>query len=262
MARYLTTLTEIKNSPEIKGLLKDASSAHLFYDLVDEMDAHYTKKEIFDSAKFTLDFFKKNKLTKLNFGTSNQLKLERSNPIMNLHSESIIEYHIKKEKKLISTFGFYFTVSHGKVTLRISNIQGNASAGYYENKENVLHLNKKNIDILNKEISDNWRIKIVKFLSNYASLNKMNISVELPMKTGNSKSDYIRQLRQYIQTALKAGLSVENISTKRINDEAIKEKINKNLEIKKNRLLENKKASSLISKSKKDVFKKKIIKRK
>jgi hypothetical protein len=109
----------------------------------------------------------------------------------------------------------------------------------------------------------------VSLLKNYAEKNKYNIILELPLKTTYTTSQYQRQLRQYIQAGLKAGLKLENISLDNIYREGskkrtskqdielklLKEKFEKNFEIKKKRLLDSKQNDFLKSRDSKKTFK-------
>jgi hypothetical protein len=231
---------------------------HLLYDLIDVIPKNYSKKEILESFKFNLEFIKSNKLEQMEFGKKDLFKVKRVSPIHNLHSESVIEYQIFHNKTIVSTFGFFYTVDKNKlVTLRISNIQGYVNKTNQISKEHVLNKSREYLDKLNTELKENWRVKVVSFLNHYATKNNQHILLELPLKTGYNKSEYVRQLRQYIQTGLKAGLKIENFSTRHINDAEIKKRIENNFEIKKKRLLDSKN-KKIVSKK---IVKKNIIKR-
>jgi len=231
---------------------------HLAYDLIDMMHENYSRKEILESFKHNLEFIKNSKLETIEFGKIEKFKVKRVSPIHNLHSESVIEYHIFHNKTIISTFGLFFTVDKNKaVTLRISNIQGYVNKTNHINKEHVLNTSREYLNKINKELKENWRVKVVSFLKHFSEKNKLNFSLELPSKTGYKKLEYIRQLRQYIQTGLKAGLKIEQFSTRHINDVEIKKRIENNFEIKKKRLLDSKN-KKVVSKK---IVKKNIVKR-
>jgi hypothetical protein len=252
------------------GRSLNAKEVRVLYDLIDLMNTNYSKKDILNSFKFNLNFIEKNKLKELTLGKNEKFKVSRANPFENLHSESIIEYQISYNKNTISTFGIYFTIdSSRKITLRISNIQGYIGNNLNNNRAELLDKNRVYIDKLNKELKENWRVKVVSLLKNYAEKNKYNIILELPLKTTYTTSQYQRQLRQYIQAGLKAGLKLENISLDNIYREGskkrtskqdielklLKEKFEKNFEIKKKRLLDSKQNDFLKSRDSKKTFK-------
>ncbi len=253
----------------------NAKEIKILYDLLDILPSNFSKKEILNSFKFNLDFLEKNKLKEFSLGKNEKFSVNRVNPFENKHPESIIEYQIAYNKNIISTFGFYFTVdSSRKITLRISNIQGYLDKKINETKMAPLEESRIYLDKLNRELKENWRIKVVSLLKTYAEKNKYNIILELPLKTTHTISQYQRQLRQYIQAGLKAGLKLENISldniyregskkriSKQENDlRLLKEKFEKNFEIKKKRLLDSEKSSFLQNRTSKKKFTK--IKRK
>lgn len=237
VSRYvLSNMGRTLNSRELK----------LMFDLIYVMYKHHTREEILRSFKFNLDFLAKNKLTKINLGKEEKFVVKRVIPTENIHQESVIEYNVLKNKSIISTFGFYFQVDGSKkVTLNISNIQGYVNKTQYNTKDHVLNYSKSNLEKLNLELGENWRVKVVSFLKKYAEKNNYDVVMQLPMNIIRlDYSEYTRQIRQYIQAALKAGLSVNQISTARVNDLVVKEKIISNFEIKKKRNLENTKAIS------------------
>jgi len=123
--------------------------------------------------------------------------------------------------------------------LRISNLQGLVI-------KNNLDQNRLLLDKLNKQLGENWRVRFTRFLKNYTDNKKINLFMEMPKKAEQSSSEYIRQIRQYIQTALKVGINIKNISLRRINDPKIKERFISNLKLKKTKLLLNKKTISKI----------------
>ncbi len=215
----------------------------LMFDLIYVMYKHHSKQDILASFKFNLDFLAKNKLTKINLGKEDKFVVKRSIPTENIHQESVIEYNVLKDRSIISTFGFYFQVDgNKKVTLNISNIQGYVNKTQYNTKDHVLNYSKNHLEKLSSKLGENWRVKVVSFLKKYADKNNYDVVMQLPMNIIRlEKGEYIRQIRQYIQAALKAGLSENQISAARVNDAVIKEKINSNLEIKKKRTIDNSK---------------------
>jgi len=237
------------------GRSLNAKEVHLLSDLIDLMHTNHSKEEILNSFKLNLQFLEKNNLKNLQLGKNDKFKVSRVNPFENLHPESIIEYQISYNKNVISTFGIYFTINkNNKITLRISNIQRYIGSNKNNNKLELLEKNRIYLDKLNKELNENWRVKVVSLFKKYADKNKINILLELPFKTNKDNSQYYRQLRQYIQAGLKGGLKLENISLENIIENDIKKKIEKNFEIKKKRLLDSKKNVFIKSRESKKIF--------
>lgn len=211
---YSDVFDDFKIRKVFYDLTKDKNSqmAYTFlYNIIIEMDGLYSKKEIIESVLQNLYLLKQNKLTSISYKQNNvEVKFNNSKNLK--HSESIFEYLILKDNFVLGTIGFYLTSSNGEKILRVSNIQGVLNSS----------LPKNIYDSLNKELKENWRVFLLKKIINFAKENKFKISLELPKKTTDNRSEYIRQLRQYIQTGKKAGLKFNQISIKRINDPEIK----------------------------------------
>jgi hypothetical protein len=213
-------------------------ATRFLFDIICEMDGRYSKKEIIESIRQNLYLLRSDKLKTINYKKNDiEIKLNDGNKAK--HPESVIEYFILRNNVVLGTFGFFLTVTNGNNILRISNIQGIRNNS----------LSKDVYNILNKELRENWRVFVVKKIIDFSKKNNFQIVLELPKKAEANKSEYIRQIRQYLQTAKKAGLQFSQISIKGINDPEIREKFIS--------FLKNK-----IEKPKKVIDKKKVVKKK
>jgi hypothetical protein len=209
---------------------------HLLYSLIHEMYPDFTKKEVINSFLFNLNLYKNNKLPEIKLKLGSDFFIHKLNE--NIHSESVIEYHIRSKEELLATFSIYFVLRDKKPVLIVNNIQGFVNRSQFNEK--LLKNSRYKLDLLNKELKENWRVFILRSLKKFAGSKKYHLRLELPNLFTNdfsystiSEKEYKRQLRQYIQTALKAGLSIDQISLRKINIPSIKEAIRKNLVLKK-----------------------------
>ena len=165
-------------------------------------------EERLSSIRYNADFFINTDINKL----INKEKYFQSislGDINDCHPESAFEYKIWKDKDIsVATFNFYFDVDKEKnVFLRINNIQG------YRGSWEVLS-------------TINWRLLIVNKLHEYSKINHINLIGELPVYYGGKEPNlrkeyherYIRQVKYYIITYLKAGVPIENINLNSIRD--------------------------------------------
>jgi len=130
------------------------------------------------------------------------------------HGENIIEYGIySKENQILGTIGFVISKNkRGAPQLITTGIQG------LEPNVNTLEAISK----LNKDIGVSWRNLAIRFLKNYAHKNKLKFVYLLPSDFNASlpekmyRTEYKRQLRMYINSALKSGVLPEEIAFSKV----------------------------------------------
>ncbi len=137
----------------------------------------------------------------------------------NIHVEAGMQIEIIKKETYptrIITFNAFFTNEKKQRILRINNLQGT--------RNSITELNE-----LTHKIGENWRIRIVKDLNQICVAKEIRLIGELPKfyVSGKKDTEYLRILRQYIQTYLKAGLKPENIDITKIKEHKVKTKIEK-----------------------------------
>lgn len=214
--KNLNLLKEINNDPVIKKLNVDSRSRYVIYDLFDEMANIYNNKEIIYSIKYNLDYHKKIS-DGFFLNKEKTIKCFKMSPLENIYRDSIIEHHIKLNQRTMAVFGFYFTVRNNVVTLRINNLKGFL--------DNVSLKDKKLLLKKTEAMDKNLKIKIVSFLRRYADKNKFKIKLELPKFDGKNKGEYLKQVKSYLNISFKAGLSLNQISMRRVEDLSVKRKI-------------------------------------
>jgi len=113
----------------------------------------------------------------------------------------------------IAAFNAFFITEGRKKILRINNIQGERNSANY-------------LKELTNELKENWRVWVVKNLNRICVSKKIRLIGELPklFNSGKPDSEYIRIIRQYIQTYLKAGLKPQNIDVRNIREYKIRKK--------------------------------------
>jgi hypothetical protein len=188
-----------------------------------------------------LDFRDKVRIAKFNYYLLPRLKTftERKGPyefIFSLnrrHIDTPMEFSIQIMGNRIATINFYFIQRNNQIELHINNLQGlkgspNQTQNYYLTK-------------LSEKLGENWRIYIIKRIKQFCENNNLKIIGELPTRFYmidtplSTDHEYKRQLRQYIQAYLKAGVSLEDIHYDLIEPETL-DWIRNNLKIKGERL--------------------------
>ncbi len=150
------------------------------------------------------------------------------------HIESMNQINVlNKNNEIILTFNPFFILREKNTpTLMVNNLQ----AGFFpinsgnKKQERLAHL-RAELNKLNKTLGQNWRIYFIKKINEFALKNKNSFIFRLPPRYDpiyNKSPEYIRQIRQYIQTAIKAGIPAQNIDLSLVNSE-VKERFELNL---------------------------------
>jgi len=192
------------------------------------------------------EFLSKN----INLGKDFKFSFDRSYT----HSESMNEIKvINKNKKIIATLNAFFVFNEkNKLSLIINNIQsGFGSVHQGDRKTQKLNYLEDELTKLNEALGENWRIYFTKKLKEYSALKKIPLIMRLPPRyylfgPESTLPEYVRQIRQYIQTAIKAGIPVENIDAS-IVESKIKDRFESNL---KNKTKNQEKQKKIIEKKK------------
>jgi hypothetical protein len=126
------------------------------------------------------------------------------------HPESVIQYCIRDGKRKIATFGFYSKVVGGTTELHICNIQG-SDRGDEEDSP---------LKTLTERLGESWRVHIARSLKDFGERHGMRVVGDLIVRDviRCTPSKYRRQLRQYLQTYRKAGISDVDSSMVTLND--------------------------------------------
>jgi|GEM_PF-2194044 len=205
-------LKEITKNPELTKWL--ISSIGSYGNIVKKRLGSSNKlniTEILDRLKPSIEFMKNNKnLESIKLGDY-IIKTEYGFP---KHVENVIEFKIySKENKIIGTIGFVISKNKkGLPQLIMNHLQGP------EPNINTL----ETINKLNKDLGVSWRNLVIRFLRNYAHKNKFKFIYLLPRDFNGSlpekmyRTEYKRQLRMYINSALKAGVLPEEIAFSKV----------------------------------------------
>jgi hypothetical protein len=126
-------------------------------------------------------------------------------------NEIKIIYVENNNKQDVATFNIYLIKKGESVELRINNIQGAVRSSHFLHK-NVNY--RRFFGKLNNYYKDDWRVGIVKQVNEFGKANRLKLKLELPKiysakSTGNQ---YLLSILDYLETGLKAGISLENIS--------------------------------------------------
>jgi hypothetical protein len=185
---------------------------------------------IFETLPSSMPLSERYKIAKLNIRITPYLKqiILKKDPFIltksigKQHSDSSLEFQIRKHGNIFATFSFYFVPSkdYKNLEMHIDLVQGK------RDKSKVL-----------KEFStvlrENWRIYIVKQLKEFCDKHGMKCIGHLPKRYRFglymvSDKKYFMQVRQYIQTYLKAGMKTTEISLMNLQDK-FKQRIIENL---------------------------------
>ena len=224
---------------EIKVIAKTPEEFYCAFKLYSHMPESMTHLSKMKAIQLNLSFRKNAKIPNL----LKDYKIEFTKPefnsdgfCINIHTESGMQIGITtKESNLpIATANFFFTIEHNKIHSRINNIQG-------EEREYQKHTSQS-LQNLSEKLNENWRIAIARTIREYCDSKNIKTILELPPMhlSGTSKSEYERQIRQYIQTALKAGFKIENIDIKNITEHPLRTGEHNNLKQKYKEILKNK----------------------
>jgi len=162
----------------------------------------------------------KNKLKEVHF--SNHYNIRNTAYLSNYlgnttHPENIFEFGIKtKYSNILATFGCHIEIIDFNPALVFTGIQGK----YGESRS---------LKVLSNKLGENWRVNVIKQLINHSKKNDFLVVGKVPYNFMASRDEYIRQVRQYIQTYLKAGLKKNEVDLSNIYDEQIELRFKKNL---------------------------------
>jgi len=178
------------------------------------------------------------------------------------HPESMNEIKIvNKDKKIIATVNAFFIFNEkNKLSLIINNIQSGFGSVHHAGKPNQkLNYLENELTKLNETLGENWRIHLTKKIKEYSAIKKIPLIMRLPPRyclfgPESTLPEYVRQIRQYIQTAIKAGIPIENIDTSIVQSK-VKERFENNL---KNKTKNQEKQKKIIEKKKLRKIKPKI----
>jgi len=201
----LQTHTElIKNiykTPELINIVLKAigymPESMTLQEKIKSIDYNLKFKKTFEKILNTIDIGKEYKLQycsiKQNrFGSNAQ------------HVESAFQIDILGGEKKVASFNFFFTFEKGIKEIRINNLQ--AEKGTNKLKD------------INKTFR-NWRVKVVSEIINIGNKSKSEIIGELPKRfrvPGITDSEYIKILKNYLETFVFAGIKASNIEFKRV----------------------------------------------
>ncbi len=212
------------NSSEIQKLREITRNPELTKWLISAIGSYYSiaKKRLGTSNKITItevlerlrpsiEFMKNKKNLESIKLNDYVIKTEYGFP---KHVENIIEYRIhSKDNKVIGTIGFVISKNkRGSSQLIMNHLQGP------EPNVNTL----ETINKLNKDLGVSWRNLAIRFLKNYAHKNKHKFVYLLPRDFNASlpekmyRTEYKRQLRMYINSALKSGVLPEEIAFSKV----------------------------------------------
>ncbi len=174
--------------------------------------ANLTLNSILERLKPTIEFMKDRKnlipITQKDYAIKTDYEFPK-------HVENIIEYKVySKEKEVIGTIGFVISKNKiGAPQLIMNHIQGPEFSGPKA---------KEIIAKLNKDLGVPWRNLVIKFLKNYAARNKYKFVYLLPPNFNSictdryHREEYKRQLRMYINSALKSGVLPKEIAFSKV----------------------------------------------
>ena len=198
------------------------------------------------TVRYNLNFFNNVDLYKMfNINKKTGFKIEFAKS-MHIETPNMIAISNKKGET-ISTFNFYFKFNENnkKPVVVLNNLQsGFLKIHRSENRKEKLEYLRKELNRLNKTLGENWRVYFTKKVNQLAKNKRLSFNPELPARFGlfgpqSSEKEYWRQLRQYLQTYIKAGVPLKNIDVSRVHED-FKEKIVNNIKNKKENIRKEK----------------------
>ena len=161
------------------------------------------------SIKENLIFKKKNSLQFSQFqqkGHSVLMSKDRRD------DESPMQYEIKNPKgERIAVFNFFLVSEKDNLSVRINNHRGLSGKKY------LIQLNN-----LNKKIGEDWRALLLKTIKNYFEKRNIKTIAEMPRRFTSTSAEYLRYSKYYFNTAVNAGISLENIDFRYVPDKNLK----------------------------------------
>lgn|GEM_PF-3123590 len=126
--------------------------------------------------------------------------------------ESPMQYEIQNKKgERIAVFNFFLVSDKGKLSVRVNNHKGLSGKNY------LLQLN-----MLNKKIDVDWRILLLKTIKHYFDKRNIPTIAEMPRRFTSTPEEYLRYSKYYFNTAINAGIPVQNIDFRYVLDNNLK----------------------------------------